>query len=55
MQRGRLRWFGHVEKMRDGTWVSRVSSMNVESVAVRGRLKKAWNAVIQKPQGCEFK
>ncbi len=40
MQRGRLRWFGHVERMEKGNWVRRVRSMNVEGVSARGRLKE---------------
>ncbi len=34
--RGRLRWFGHVERMGDGDWVKRVTSMGVEGVSARG-------------------
>ncbi len=48
MQRGRLRWFGHVEWMGDGGWVNRIRSMNVEGVSARGKPKKTWNEIIQK-------
>ncbi len=34
MQRGRLRWFGHAERLGGGNWVKRVSSMNDEGAAV---------------------
>ena len=28
--RGRWRWFGHVERMKDGNWVKLVRNVNVE-------------------------
>ncbi len=30
MQRNRLRWFGHVERMGYGNWVKKVRSMNIK-------------------------
>ncbi len=51
MWRGRLRWFGHVEKMGDGNWVMSVKSMNVEGVSAMGRLKATWDDIIQKISG----
>ncbi len=48
MWRGRLKWFGHVERMGDGNWVWRVRSMNVKGVSVRGISKITWSEVIQK-------
>ncbi len=43
MQRGRLRWFGHVKRMGDGNWVKEVRSMNVGRVINRGRPRKHGN------------
>ncbi len=37
MQRSRLRWFGHEERMGDGNWVKRIRSMNIGGVSARGR------------------
>ncbi len=51
MWRGRLRWFGHVERMGDGNWAKRLRSMNNEGVFTTGRLKKTWTEVIQRSQG----
>ncbi len=33
IRRGRLRWFGHVERMGNGNWMKRVRLMNVEGVS----------------------
>ena len=46
MQRGRLRWFGHVERMEDNNWVKRCRVMEVEGNRGRGRPKKTWEQVI---------
>ncbi len=43
MWRGRLRWFGHVERRGEGNWVKRVRSMNVEGVSATGRQKSEDN------------
>ncbi len=46
MWRGRLRWFGLVERMGDGNWVKRVRRMNVEGVFITRRPKKTGNEAI---------
>ena len=46
MQRGRLRWFGHVERIEDNNWVKRCRVMEVEGNMGRGRPKKTWEQVI---------
>ncbi len=50
MWKGRLRWFGHVERIRDDNVVERgrVRSVNIEGLSARGRPKKTWNEVMQK-------
>ena len=48
MRRGRLRWFGHVERMEENNWVKRVRGVNVEGAVARGRPKKTWDEVIQR-------
>ena len=48
LRRGRLRWFGHVERMEDSNWVKRVRNVNVEGAVTRGRPKKTWDEVIQR-------
>ena len=47
MRRGRLRWFGHVERMVDDEWVKRVRNMDVEGRAAVGGPKMTWDRVIQ--------
>ena len=47
MRRGRLRWFGHVERMEDDKWLKRVRNMDVEGVVAAGRPKMTWDRVIQ--------
>jgi len=42
VRRGRLRWFGHVERMDEGNWVSACRDINVKGVVNRGRGKKTW-------------
>ena len=45
--RGRLRWYGHVERMDRASWVNKVRTMSVEGRVGRGRPKKTWNEVVQ--------
>ena len=47
VRRGRLRWYGHVERMDKDSWVSKVRSVNVEGSVGRGRPKKTWDEVVQ--------
>ena len=47
IRRGRLRWYGHVERMDKDSWVSKVRSVNVEGSVGRGRPKKTWDEVVQ--------
>ena len=46
--RGRLRWFGHVERKEPDDWVSACRSMVVESVKCRGRgrPRKTWRQCV---------
>lgn len=40
--RGRLCWYGHVERMEKNSWINRIMTMNVEEGA-RGRsTKTSW-------------
>ena len=47
MRRGRLRWFGHVERMDGSNWVRRVKDLKPGGAAARGRPKKTWDEVIK--------
>ena len=47
VRRGRLRWFGHVERMEEDNWVMRLKNINVDGAVARGRLKKTRDVVIQ--------
>jgi hypothetical protein len=47
VRRGRLRWFGHVERKKEGDWVSACRKMEVVGTGYRGRGRKTWNEVIE--------
>ena len=42
VRRGRLRWFGHVERKQKDDWVSACRNLVVEGNKGRGRGKKTW-------------
>ena len=47
MRTGRLRWFGHVERMSVDNWVKRSVEMTVEGRPVVGRPRKTWREVLR--------
>ena len=44
MRRGRLRWFGHVERKAEDDWVSACRKMEVVGSRGRGRPRMTWGA-----------
>ena len=42
VEKGRLRWYGHVERMDAGDWVSRSRELDVVGSRGRGRPRKTW-------------
>ena len=42
VRRGRLRWFGHVERKRGDDWVTACRELAVDGVRGRGRGRKTW-------------
>ena len=42
VSRGRLRWFGHVERKEDDDWVSKCRNWKVEGGIRKGRGRKTW-------------
>ena len=46
VRRNRLRWFGHIERMRAGNWVSQCREIKVEGSRGRGRSRKTWNECV---------
>ena len=46
VRRGRLRWFGHVERKPVGVWVKDCQSLVVEGKRGRGRSKKSWRQCV---------
>ena len=46
IQRGRLKWFGHLERMEDNNWVSKCRTMQVDGQRSRGRPRKTWDEMI---------
>src|SRR5450432_1712266 len=46
VRRGRLRWFGHVERKEDDAWVSACRELQVEGTRPIGRGRKTWNECV---------
>lgn len=46
VSQGRLRWFGHVERMEAGNWVSECRNFEVVGKKGRGRGKKTWKECV---------
>jgi hypothetical protein len=46
VRRGRLRWFGHVERKTEEDWVSTVRKLDVAGSRGPGRGKKTWSQVV---------
>lgn len=46
VSRGRLRWFGHVERMSANNWVAACREIEVEGSRGRGRGRKTWQECI---------
>jgi hypothetical protein len=44
IKRGRLRWFGHVERKEVNDWVSACRNLDVAGSRGRGRPKMTWRA-----------
>ena len=42
VRRGRLRWFGHVERKADDDWVKKCTKVKVVRKVIRGRGRKTW-------------
>src|SRR5437867_2467201 len=42
VSRGRLRWFGHVERKETNDWVSKCRNLEVEGGVRKGRDRKIW-------------
>jgi hypothetical protein len=48
IRRGRLRWFGHLERKDEADWVSKCREVKVVGKGVRGRPRKTWNECVNK-------
>ena len=46
MRRGRLRWFGHVERKDDTDWVKACQKIEIAGKRERGRGKNKWSQCI---------
>ena len=46
MRQGRLRWFGHIERREDNSWLKKVQNLAIDSQSGRGRPRKTWEHVI---------
>ena len=53
IQRGRLRWFGHVERMDRDSWVKKCREI-VVGLRGRGRSRKNWDEVLQDHLSVEY-
>jgi len=47
VRRGRLRWFGHVERKSHDDWVSACRDLEVEGVKRKGRSRKSWGECVR--------
>ena len=47
VRRGRLRWFGHLERKSVDDWVSACRGLVVEGTRGRGRSRKTWEQCIR--------
>jgi hypothetical protein len=47
VRRGRLRWFGHVERKNADDWVKKCREMVVEGSKSRGRNRKTWMECVE--------
>jgi len=47
MRRGRLRWFGHIERKDKEDWVSKCRSLEVGGLRGKGRGRKTWNECVK--------
>ena len=47
VRRGRLRWFGHLERKGRDDWVSTCRSFEVAGPKSRGRHKKTWDECVR--------
>ena len=47
MRQRRLRWYGHVERREDSSWLKKVRNLEVDGESGRGRPRKTWEQVIK--------
>ncbi len=48
MRRNRLRWFGHVERRQDSSWLRKVRELEVGGSRPKGRPQQSWSRVIDR-------
>ena len=46
MRQRRLRWFGHIERRKDNSWLKKVQNLAMDGHSGRGRPRKTWDHVI---------
>ena len=47
VRRGRLRWFGHLERKSESDWVSACSYLEVDCHKRKGRSRKTWGECVK--------
>ena len=47
MQKKRLSWLGHLERMDIGNWVSKCRHLDIVGSSPSGKTKKAWAEVVR--------
>ena len=52
VERGRLRWFGHVERKPRENWVSACRGFVVAGTKSKGRSRKTWEECVKKDLNC---
>jgi hypothetical protein len=54
MSRGRLRWYGHVQRREDTAWIKRCIDMEMDGRRSTGRPKMAWMEVVKDMERCDL-
>ena len=47
VRRNRLRWFGHVERKEDSSWVKKCMTVEVDGKRPRGRPRLMWRQIVE--------
>ncbi len=46
-QRGRLRWYGHIVRKDNDSWIKKITQLNIVGQKGRGRPRTTWDSVVK--------